>query len=89
MGLRPTVQRGAVGQGIKMNETKVLFLFLSFFGVFAGLGVLFVTTNRDEAEKLSKIIPGAGLYQYKWFRYLVAFTFFIIAVIAGYHAFFE
>lgn len=72
-----------------MNENKVLFLFLCFFGAFAGLGVLFVKTNKEEAENLGKIIPGVGLYQYKWFRYLVAIAFFLVAVIAGYQVFVE
>lgn len=70
-----------------MNETKAIFAFLSAFTALCAIGILFVKTDKDEAEKVSKFIPMASLYQYDLFKYLAAAVCFIIAVIAGLQAF--
>jgi hypothetical protein len=66
-----------------MNETKEIFAFLSAFAVLCAVGLLFVRTEKDESQKVSKFIPMAGLYQYKWFKYLAALACLIISIIAG------
>ncbi|MDD2335952.1 MAG: hypothetical protein PHD01_05175 [Geobacteraceae bacterium] len=70
-----------------MNETKAIFSFLSAFAVLCAIGLLFLKTGKDETQKVSKVIPLAGLYQYKWFKYLAVLACLIISVIAAFQAF--
>ena len=69
-----------------MNETKAIFIFLSAFAVLCAIGLLFLKTDKGEAQKVSKVIPMASLYQYKWFKYLGALACLIISVIAAFQA---
>jgi len=69
-----------------MNEAKAIFVFLSAFAGLCAIGLLFLRTDKDEAQKVSKIIPMAGLYQYKWFKYLAALACLIIGIITGLQA---
>ncbi len=69
-------------KGKKMSETKAIFVFLSAFAALCAIGLLFLRTDKGETQKVSKIIPMAGLYQYKWFKYLAALACLIISIIA-------
>jgi hypothetical protein len=70
-----------------MNETKIIFGFLSLFAMLCAIGILFLKTVRAEAQKVSKLFPMASLYQYKWFRYFAALACLIISVVAGLQVF--
>jgi hypothetical protein len=70
-----------------MYETKIIFGFISLCVVLCGIGILCVKTDRDEAQTISKLLPMASLYQYKWFRCLAALACFVISTVAGLQAF--
>jgi hypothetical protein len=48
-----------------MNETKIIFGVLPLLGFLIGIFLLFLKTDRTEALQVSKLIPGASLYQGK------------------------
>jgi hypothetical protein len=66
-----------------MNESKAIFIFLSVFAALCAIGLLFLRTDKDEAQKVSMVIPMAGLFQYKWFKYLAVIVCLIISIIAA------
>ncbi len=70
-----------------MNETKAIFIFLSAFAVLCAICLLFLRTDKYEAQKVSKVIPMAGLFQYKCFKYLAAIACLIISIIAVFQVF--
>lgn len=70
-----------------MNETKAIFIFLSAFAALCTIGLLFLRTDKDEAQNVSKVIPMAGLFQYKWFKYLAVLACLVISIIAMFQVF--
>jgi len=69
-----------------MGETFFIFWFLSAFSIVCGIGLLFVKTNKEEADQVSKFLPGASLYQYDLMRYLGSVICFVLAGFAAFMA---
>ena len=69
-----------------MTDNQFIFGFLSILCFTIGILLLFLKTDKNEAIRVSKALPGASLYLYKWFKYFGAFFCFVIGIIAGIQA---
>jgi len=65
-----------------MSSDKVIAWGLLGVFLFAGVGFLFAKVDERQVQwlgTLKQFFPAARLYQFRFFRYGVAVTFFIMA----------
>lgn len=65
-----------------MSDSQIIWLGMAAFALITGVLLLFLEVDKSSIHKASQISPMAGLFRFKYMKYVVALLLFFISFLS-------